>query len=164
MYHRASICCRLEGANSSCDGKTSNNYSSGSKCLSKENLLYDLKYLYGYLLNSQMMQNYVPEGKRTPVMNSAQKLLNCKQLVKDYSPEMLPITDLYKIRLSCQVELTDESENPTIPTELVVLPIHATVSDLKIEAANAFQDVYLMFRRFVVDELVGYSSVDDSTQ
>ncbi|WJX71677.1 hypothetical protein P8452_55648 [Trifolium repens] len=155
---------RLEGANSSYDGKTSNNYSSGSKCLSKENLLYDLKYLYGYLLNSQMMQNYVPEGKRTPVMNSAQKLLNCKQLVKDYSLEMLPITDLYKIRLSCQVELTDESENPTIPTELVVLPINATVSDLKTEAANAFQDVYLMFRRFVVDELVGYSSVDDSTQ
>jgi hypothetical protein len=111
-----------------------------------------------------MMQNYVPEGKRTPVMNSAQKLLNCKQLVKDYSLEMLPITDLYKIRLSCQVELTDESENPTIPTELVVLPINATVSDLKTEAANAFQDVYLMFRRFVVDELVGYSSVDDSTQ
>ncbi|KAK2421370.1 RING/FYVE/PHD zinc finger superfamily protein [Trifolium repens] len=155
---------RLEGANSSYDGKTSNNYSSGSKCLSKENLLYDLKYLYGYLLNSRMMQNYVPEGKRTPVMNSAQKLLNCKQLVKDYSLEMLPITDLYKIRLSCQVELTDESENPTIPTELVVLPINATVSDLKTEAANAFEDVYLMFRRFVVDELVGYSSVDDSTQ
>ncbi|PNY14287.1 PHD finger protein at1g33420-like protein [Trifolium pratense] len=155
---------RLEGANSSCDGKTSNNYSSSSKSLSKENLLYDLKYLYGYLLNSQMMQNYDPQGKRTPVMSSAQKLLNCKQLVKNYSPEMLPITDLYKIRLSCQVELTDESENPTIPTELVVLPINATVSDLKIEAANAFQDVYLMFRRFVVDELVGYSSVDDSTQ
>ncbi|XP_050916176.1 PHD finger protein At1g33420 isoform X2 [Lathyrus oleraceus] len=156
--------CRLEAANTSCDGKTSNNYSSGSKCPSKENLLYDLRYLYGYLLNSQMMQSYFPKETRAPVMSSVQKLLNCKQLVKDYSPDMLPTANLYKIRLSCQVELADESENPTIPPELVILPINATVSDLKIEAANVFQDVYLMFRRSVVDELVGYCSLDDSTQ
>lgn len=74
------------------------------------------------------------------------------------------MTDLYKIRLSCHVELLDESEYPIIPSELVILPINATVSDLKIEAANVFQDVYLMFKRFVVDELVGYCNVDDSTQ
>ncbi|XP_004512621.1 PHD finger protein At1g33420-like isoform X2 [Cicer arietinum] len=155
---------RLEAANNSCDGKTSNNYSLGSKRPSKESLLYDLKYLYGYLLNSPMMQNCVPEGIQIPVMSSAQKLLNCKQLVKDYRPEMLPMKDFYKIRFSCHVELIDESENPTIPAELVVLPINATISDLKNEAVNAFEDVYLMFRRFVVDGLLGYNDVDDSTQ
>jgi len=34
---------------------------------------------------------------------------------------------------------------------------------LKIEAANAFQDVYTMFRRFEVDELIGCSSVVDNS-
>ena len=112
------------------------------------------------------MLNYVPEGMRTHALSSAQKLLDCKQFVKDYRPEVLLMTDLNSIRLSCQVELLDEPENAAaeIPSEVIVLPINATVSDLKIEAANAFQDVYLMFRRFAVDELVGYNGVNDSTQ
>ncbi|KAE9619117.1 putative chromatin regulator PHD family [Lupinus albus] len=42
--------------------------------------------------------------------------------------------------------------------------MNATVYDLKVEATNAFQDIYLMFRRFQVDELLGYRGVDDSTQ
>ncbi|KAJ1403946.1 Zinc finger, PHD-type [Sesbania bispinosa] len=157
---------RLEAATGSCYGIIANNNSSGSKYPSEDNLLQCLRYLYDSLLHPQMMLNYVEEGTRTLAMRSAQKLLDCKQFVKDYSPEMFPLSDLYKIRISCQVELVDDSEDSAarIPPELVVLPMNATVSDLKIEAANAFQDVYLMFRRFQVDELLGHGGVDDSTQ
>ncbi|XP_061345836.1 PHD finger protein At1g33420-like isoform X2 [Gastrolobium bilobum] len=155
---------RLEAANGSCYGSITNNNSSGSKYPSEENLLQCLRYLYDSLLHPQMMLNSVAEGTWTLAMSSAQKLLDCKQFVKDYTPEIVPMSDLYKIRISCQVELVDESEDSAAPPEIVVLPTNATVSDLKIEAANAFQDVYLMFRRFQVDELLGYSGVDDSTQ
>lgn len=143
-----------------------NNNSSGSKRPSEENLLQCLRYLYDSLIHPRMMLNYVDEETRTLAMSSAQKLLDCKQLVKDYCSEMLPVSDLYKLRISCQVELVDQSEDTEakIPPEIIVLPMNATVSDLKIEAAKAFQEVYLMFRKFQVDELVGYSGVEDSTQ
>lgn len=165
MYHFAFICCRLEAANGSCYGFIANNNSSGLKYPSEESLLQCLRYLYESLLHPQMMLNHVAEETRTLAMSSAQKLLDCKQFVKVYNPEMLPMSDLHKIRISCQVELVDEAEDSAAktPPELIVLPMNATVSDLKIEAANAFQDVYLMFRRFQVDELLGYSGVDDST-
>ncbi|XP_058770693.1 PHD finger protein At1g33420-like [Vicia villosa] len=148
------------------DGFMANSNSSGSKCPSEENLLQCLRYLYESLLHPRMMLNYVEEDTKTLAMSSAQKLLDCKQLIKDYCTEMLPVSDLYKIRISCQVELVDQSEDSAArtPPEIIVLPTNATVSDLKIEAANVFQDVYLMFRRFQVDELLGYRGVDDSTQ
>ncbi|PQP95468.1 PHD finger protein [Prunus yedoensis var. nudiflora] len=65
-----------------------------------------------------------------------------------------------------QSVLTDESEeyasiNP--PPELIVLS-NATVSDLKIAASKAFQDVYLILKRFKAEELLDYGSVDESTQ
>ncbi|OIV90702.1 hypothetical protein TanjilG_15088 [Lupinus angustifolius] len=158
--------CRLEAANDSCYGIIANNNSSGLKFPSEENLLQCLKYLYESMLHPQMMLKYVTEETRIPALTSAQKLLDCKQFVKAYSPEMFPVSDFYKIRIPCQVELADESEDCAgrTPPELIVLPMNATLYDLKVEATNAFQDVYLMFRRFQVDELLGYRGVDDSTQ
>lgn len=161
-----SICSRLEAATGSGFGFIPNKNSSGTNYPSEENLLQCLKYLYESFLHPQMMLNYVEEETRTLAMSSAQKLLDCKQLVKDYCPEIVPMSDLNKMRISCQVELVDEFEDSESinPPELIVLPLNASVSDLKIEAANAFQDVYLMFRKLQVDELLGYSGVDDSTQ
>ncbi|ESW15920.1 hypothetical protein PHAVU_007G114100 [Phaseolus vulgaris] len=156
---------RLEAATGACYGILANNNSSASKYPSEDNLLQCLRYLYDSLLHPQMMVNYVEAGTRTLAMSSVQKLFDCKQFVKDYSPELLPLSDLHKLRISCQVELVDESEDPEViaPPELIVLPMNATVAELKSQAANAFQDVYLMFRRFQVDELEGYSGVEDST-
>ncbi|KAI4347432.1 hypothetical protein L6164_008246 [Bauhinia variegata] len=157
---------RLEAWNDSCNGTVANNNSSALKCPSVDKLLHDLRYLYESLLHPQMMLSYGPEGIRACAMSSAQKLLDCKQFVKDFSSDTMPMTNVYRIRLRCHVQLVDESEEPSVnpPPELIVLPTNATVSDLKIEVANAFQDVYLVFRRLQVDELLGYSGVDDSTQ
>ncbi|KAK4283235.1 hypothetical protein QN277_000210 [Acacia crassicarpa] len=157
---------RLEAGNSVSYGTTaSNNKSMRLKYPSEVNLLHDLRYLYESFLHPHKMLSYDSEEKRNAAMSYAQKLLDCKHFVKDYRPEMVPMTSLNRIRLSCQVVLVDETDeafaNP--PPELIVLPWNATVFDLKTEASNAFQDVYLMCKIFQVDELFGCSSADDST-
>jgi len=98
---------------------------------------------------------------------SARKLLDCKQFMKDYNKCETTVASVPNtIFLSCEVEIVDQLEEnvPNLPPETVVLPSNATVFDLKREASRAFQDVYLMFRRFHAEELLGYSGVDDSTQ
>ncbi|XP_050233763.1 PHD finger protein At1g33420-like [Mercurialis annua] len=141
--------------------------SSVISCPSEENLLQDLKFLYECLLHPKTMVSYGTESTRELAIGSAEKLLDCKQFVKEYMVQKIPSTiNLPYISLLCNVEITDETEEKTpkeLP-ELIVLPPNATVSDLKLEASRAFQEVYLMFRRFQGEELVGYSGVDDSTQ
>ena len=146
---------------------TACNDSSISNCPSEENLLQDLRYLYESLLHPQTMVSYDPQARRDLAINSAEKLLDCKHFVKDYKVEkMLLIANPVAICLSCEVELIDESEefatNP--PPELIILPPNATVSDLKLEVSKAFQEVYLIFRKFQAEELFGYGGVDESTQ
>ncbi|KAJ6857907.1 hypothetical protein NC652_040431 [Populus alba x Populus x berolinensis] len=136
-------------------------------CPSEGNLIQDLRFLYDNMLHPQTMMSYGPEAT-SDAINSARKLLDCKQFMKDYnkcettaSPSNPPT-----ICLSCEVEIVDQLEEnvPDLPPEIIVLPSNATVFDLKLEASRAFQDVYLMFRRFHAEELLGYSGVDDTTQ
>ncbi|KAF3974373.1 hypothetical protein ACB098_04G055700 [Castanea mollissima] len=158
---------RLEPGSGSIGETTACSDLSISNCSSVENLLQDLRYLYESLLHPQTMVNYDPQATRNIAISSAEKLLDCKHFVKIYKDEnMSSIANPFAVCLSCQVELIDESEefstNP--PPELIILPPYATVSDLKLEVSKAFQDVYLMFRRFQGEELVGFGGVDDSNQ
>lgn len=138
-----------------------------SNCRSEQHLLQDLRFLYEAILNPQTMPSYGPQATRDLAVSSAAKLLDCKQFVKDYRPEKgLSITNPFGVHLSCLVELMELSEEGDTkpPPELIVLSPNATISDLKLEASRAFQDVYLMFKRFKAEELVGYAGVDESTQ
>ncbi|KAL4560967.1 hypothetical protein LXL04_033125 [Taraxacum kok-saghyz] len=118
-------------------------------CPSEDHLLRDLRFLYESLLHPHHTQNH-----------TAQKILDCKQFVKNYLPE---IQNPHALILHCKLQLTEE---PTInpPPETLIFPINATIIDLKTEASKAFQDVYLVLRRFEAEELVGYGGVDESTQ
>lgn len=132
-----------------------------------DHLLYDLRYMYEAMLHPQTMSNYGPETKRDLAFKSARKLLDCKQFVKNYQPEkFFTLPDPSAVKLSCEVDLMDQSEEDTInpPPEVIVLPRDATVADVKLEASKAFQEVYLTLRRFQAEELVGYGGVDESTQ
>lgn len=138
-----------------------------SSCTSKEHLLQDLRYLYEALLHPQTVSTHVPQPKKEMVIKWATTILDCKQFVKDYQSErLLLMSKPHAIQLLCEVELVDQYDehvtNP--PRELLVLPADATLSDLKLEASRAFQEVYLIFRRFVAEELVGYGGVDERTQ
>uniref|UniRef100_A0A6M2ENK7 Zinc finger PHD-type domain-containing protein n=1 Tax=Populus davidiana TaxID=266767 RepID=A0A6M2ENK7_9ROSI len=157
---------RLEPGNPSLNSPATTG-SSVITCPSEGNLIQDLRFLYDNMLHPQTMMSYGPEAT-SDAINSARKLLDCKQFMKDYnkcettaSPSNPPT-----ICLSCEVEIVDQLEEnvPDLPPEIIVLPSNATVFDLKLEASRAFQDVYLMFRRFHAEELLGYSGVDDSTQ
>ncbi|KAI9215730.1 hypothetical protein POPTR_T045600v4 [Populus trichocarpa] len=157
---------RLEPGNPSLNSPATTG-SSVITCPSEGNLIQDLRFLYDNMLHPQTMMSSGPEAT-SDAISSARKLLDCKQFMKDYnkcettsSPSNPPT-----ICLSCQVEIVDQLEEnvPDLPPEIIVLPSNATVFDLKLEASRAFQDVYLMFRRFHAEELLGYSGVDDSTQ
>lgn len=112
------------------------------------------------------MVSYVPKEIRDIAITSAEKLLDCKQFVKDYKLVKMSVNNNPLMCLPCQVELLDESDEYTVnpPLELIMLNSNATLSDLELEASRAFQDVYLMFKRFQVEDVVGFGGVDKSTQ
>lgn len=127
---------------------------------SVEHVKRDLRYLYETLLHPQTMAKFRSLPTRDKMIDAATKILDCKHFIKDY---LSSTVNPFAISLWCCVELSDESkECPAPPPELLVLPLNATVSDLKIEAAKAFQEVYAMFKRFEVEGLLGYGSIDDS--
>ncbi|GFQ04305.1 phd finger protein at1g33420 [Phtheirospermum japonicum] len=158
---------RLEPGSASMQANTSLYNSHNANYPSEECLLRDLKYLYECMVHPGTMVLHVPPAKRNIALSSATTILDCKQFVKDYHPELLlSVSKQNTVQLLCEVDLMEQyqecSHNP--PSELLVLSSDATIADLKIEAMKAFQDVYLMFRRFQADELVGYGGVDESTQ
>ncbi|GFY94215.1 RING/FYVE/PHD zinc finger superfamily protein [Actinidia rufa] len=161
---------RLEHDSVSVSGDTTSTNSAVTNHPSEEHLLRDLRYLYGSMLHPQtMVLNNAPQGSRDLAIISATKLLDCKQFVKDYHPEnKLRAENPLAIHLSCEAEvvLAEQSEDAAAspPPELIVLPPNATISDLKHEASKAYQEVYLIFRRFQAEELLGYGGVDESTQ
>ncbi|XP_059656238.1 PHD finger protein At1g33420-like [Cornus florida] len=159
---------RLEPGSIPLNGNTTVATSFITNCPSEEHLLRDLRYLYESTLHPRTMLSHGPQANMDPVISSATKLLDCKQFVKEYHLEnMLSIANPSATHISCDVELMEQSEENATnqpPPELLVLPPKATISDLKLEASRAFQEVYLMFRRFQAEELLGYGGVDESTQ
>ncbi|XP_047310921.1 PHD finger protein At1g33420 [Impatiens glandulifera] len=135
-----------------------------------DHLLRDLRYLYESILHPYSMIFY--SGSSTEVTASkaaATTILDCKQFVKTYNPYIkLRLENPSSIFLECSVELMEqfeEEEKVNIPTELLVLPANATVLDLKVEASKTFHEIYLMFRRFHAEEVLGFGDdVTESTQ
>ncbi|XP_030551382.2 PHD finger protein At1g33420-like [Rhodamnia argentea] len=155
---------RLEPGGTASTANASGKKSSFISRPSEDNLIRDLRYLYDSILHPHRMSN---EGTHaTDYVEAAQRLLDCKQFMKDYRAEGAPSTaNPFSISLLCWVELADHAmSSTTCPPELIILSPNATVSDLKHEVARAFQDVYLMCRRFQADDLLDYRGVDDSTQ
>ncbi|XP_015953106.1 PHD finger protein At1g33420 [Arachis duranensis] len=140
-----------------CDGFTRN-----SSHPSEEQVISDLAFLFDSIIHPDKMVSYRPKVMRKSVADSARKLLDCKQFVKEYKPEVA-MEQPPVIRLWCQVELSDQpKDDPSPPPELIVLPLSATVADLKREVTSAFQEVYAMFKRFQAEEVIGYGSISDS--
>ncbi|PWA79611.1 RING/FYVE/PHD zinc finger superfamily protein [Artemisia annua] len=157
---------RLEPGTSS-NSRITTDASPKPNCLSEDHLLRDLRYLYEALLHPQSMVHHIPITKRTTAVNSAMKILDCKQFMKNYHPEhFMSKANPDSLVLTVSPELTEETEDSPVylPPEHIVLSPEATVHDLKVEASKAFQEVYLILRRFQVEEVVGYRGVDEFTQ
>ncbi|KAK9270752.1 hypothetical protein L1049_026335 [Liquidambar formosana] len=129
----------------------------------REHIIRDLKFLYDSILHPQTMVHYRPQPTGELMANSAAKLLDCKQFVKDYKPDKMSVANPFTIHFWCHVELADElKDDLVVPPELIVLPSNATVADLKSEATKAFQEVYAIFKRFQTKELLDYGPLNDS--
>ena len=131
-----------------------------------EQLLRDLKFLYDALLNPATMHPYKPEGMRESARISAAKLLDCKQFVKNYDEKVSKLANpnAPSLFIWCHVELVNQPKDYTAPPpELLVLPVTATVADLKLQATKAFQETYLIFQKFQAEQLVDCGDVDGTT-
>ncbi|XP_024961858.1 PHD finger protein At1g33420 [Cynara cardunculus var. scolymus] len=134
---------------------------------SEDHLLRDLRYLYEALLHPQLDTNHMPITKRNTAVSSAMKILDCKQFVKNYHPEcFFSKANPYSLIISCKLEPVEQTEETFVnpPPEHIIVSPNATIYDLKVEASKAFQEVYLILRRFQAEELVDYRGVDESTQ
>lgn len=141
----------------------SNGFNSNASYPSEKQVISDLTFLFNSIIHPDKMVNYRPKILRKRVADSARKLLDCKQFMKDYKPDQMSPEVPSAIKLWCHVELSDHpKEDPSPPPELIVLPLDATVADLKNEATSAFQEVYAMYKRFQAEELLGYGSISDS--
>lgn len=130
---------------------------------SREHVIRDLKFLYSSLIFPETMEHYRPQATRESVRDSAAKLLDCKQFMKDYTFDEETVKSPRNIHLWCHVELTDHSKDELLlPRELIVLPLNATVADLKFEVTKTFQDVYAMFKRFQAVGFPEYGHIEDS--
>ncbi|XP_076942343.1 PHD finger protein At1g33420-like [Bidens hawaiensis] len=149
------------------DSSNASNIGSVTSCPSEDTLMRDLKYLYEALLHPQLMVSFMPFTMRDKMVNSATMILDCKQFVKNYHPERSFLeANPGSLILSCKPELDEQTEENVInpPAEHIIVPANATVYDVKLEASKAFQEVYLVLRRFQAEEVVGYRGVYESTQ
>ncbi|KAK7259833.1 hypothetical protein RIF29_25448 [Crotalaria pallida] len=130
---------------------------------SEEQVVSDLRFLFDSIVHPDKMESNGHKISKKLMADSARKLLDCKQFMKDYKPERMAVELPSAIRLWCHVELSDQpKEDPSPPPELIVLPLNATVADLKSEVTSVFQEVYAMYKRFRADKLLGYGSITDS--
>ncbi|PON34876.1 Autoimmune regulator [Parasponia andersonii] len=130
---------------------------------SEDQVICDLKFLYESLLHPDTMASYKPKMMRDKVIDSANKLLDCKQFMKVYVPENAVPVNPHADHLWCDVQLSDQPKGElVVPPELVVLPLNATVGDLKGAVTLVFREVYPLFKSFQAEQLVEYGSVDDN--
>ena len=98
---------------------------------------------------------------------SAAKLLDGKQFVNNYDDQVSKTTTLLNassLSIWCHVELVNQTKDyPVPPPELLVLPVTATVADLKLQATNTYQETYLIFQKFQAEPLVDCGDADDTT-
>ncbi|KAK6937936.1 Zinc finger, PHD-finger [Dillenia turbinata] len=131
--------------------------------LPKEQIVGDLKFLYDTMLNPNAKENLKPLATRELLVDSATILLDCKQFVKDYVSDLPRNINPSKIYVTCCVEVGDQKDGPMPPPELIILPSFATtVGDLKSEISKAFEEVYVIFKKFQVKRFPEHGKLEDS--
>ncbi|OWM84971.1 hypothetical protein CDL15_Pgr027758 [Punica granatum] len=119
----------------------------------------DLVYMY-----KNVLLNY-PESSDGPVAAAVKAVLDSKHFAKEW-----PFRDEEEEFLTfiCNLlprELGIHDKHSTIvkrpPGEIVSVPLHATVRDLKLAAQSAFRDTYFIFERLVVQEIESMEELED---
>jgi hypothetical protein len=127
-------------------------------------VLKDIVYIYKHVLENYKPARRGMKNLLTAIPTAAKIILDTKQFIKDYRGEITRksanndwnMDDDEMLRVMCTVVLKDEDptrNRPSPPPELVVLPPHATVRDLKLEAQRAFRETYYIMHSFCVESI-----------
>ncbi|XP_022879695.1 PHD finger protein MALE MEIOCYTE DEATH 1 [Olea europaea var. sylvestris] len=121
-----------------------------------KSVYFDVTYLYHNVLQCCYSEsNYVKLAVQT--------ILDSKHFVKDW-PFRDEADDL--LRFICQVtpnsiDLKTELTRDFSPSEYIVVPLHATMGDLKLSVQNAMRDTYCVMEQLLVTDVVEKEGVDD---
>eukprot|EP00897_Mesotaenium_endlicherianum_P007267 jgi/Mesen1/6569/ME000336S05789 len=156
--------------------------------LARADVVRDISYVYKNVLESykpartpaaSSASSGVREGAGSAtahtvaaVATASRLILDTKHFFKDYRGEMSrraaanewAMDDDDMLRILCRVELKDEDKRrnrASPPPELVIVPPHATVGDLKQKASEALQSTYHILRNFQVEHIVDLDDADD---
>jgi len=132
--------------------------------LGRTEVLKDIVYIYKHVLENYKPARRGMKNLLTAIPTAAKIILDTKQFIKDYRGEITRksanndwnMDDDEMLRVMCTVVLKDEDptrNRPSPPPELVVLPPHATVRDLKMEAQRAFRETYYIMHSFCVESI-----------
>ncbi|XP_021893728.1 PHD finger protein MALE MEIOCYTE DEATH 1 [Carica papaya] len=112
------------------------------------------------VLYTNLLLNY-PESET--VETSVQTVLDSKHFVKDWSfrdDKEQTLIVFYQVKPSL-IDLEPTSAKELLPGELVVVPYHVTLLDLKKAIANALRDTYYGMDRFVVTDIENLEEMED---
>lgn len=140
--------------------------------LARTDVLRDIVCLYKNVLQSYKPARRGVKSVLTAIPTATRIILDTKQFIKDYKGEVTrkcannewSMDDDEMLRVMCTVVLKDadaKRNRPSPPAELVVLPPHATVGDLKQEAQRAFRETYEIMRNFVVESIPDLEGDDE---
>ncbi|XP_068660226.1 PHD finger protein PERSISTENT TAPETAL CELL 1 [Aristolochia californica] len=133
--------------------------------INRAQLLKDFFYLYKYLLRGN--KQGLNDGMITGIPAAVRIVLDGKHLAKDYrahSPRQSGIVTDEKLKLLCTIWLINQEEwtrrKLMPPYELIVIPVHATIKELKKEVEKSFREIYWYLRTFVAESIVEMNGED----
>ncbi|KAK3133468.1 hypothetical protein QOZ80_6AG0536910 [Eleusine coracana subsp. coracana] len=129
--------------------------------LTRAQLMRDLAHLYRHLIKGDPnTTTTLTGGTSSAIAVAVRMVLDTKHFVKDYHQGFATIDDggmgHVHINLCCTLLVRNGGpELPAVPYEMVTVPAHATVGELKREAQRLFREMYLGLRTFTAESVVG---------
>jgi hypothetical protein len=132
--------------------------------LTRAQLMRDLAHLYRHVLKEPSQA--LTAGALGAIPVAVRMVLDTKHFVKDYHEGFAPIGDVgaghVHISLCCTLLVRDGTSELVVPYEMVTLPAHATVGELKWEVQRLFREMYLGLRTFTAESVVGVGVSQDA--
>ncbi|TVU09761.1 hypothetical protein EJB05_43256 [Eragrostis curvula] len=133
--------------------------------LTRTQLMRDMAHLYRHLLKEPSQALTTGAFGAIPV--AVRMVLDTKHFVKDYHEGFAPIDDggvgHVHIILCCTLFVNNGSPELAAPYEMVTVPAHATVGELKWEVQRLFREMYLALRSFTAESVVGVGVGQDGS-
>ncbi|KAG9457670.1 hypothetical protein H6P81_002178 [Aristolochia fimbriata] len=153
--------------------------------INRTQILKDIYQLYRYLFRNRVLGLNDDDGLLAGIQEAARVILDGKHLAKEYYYYKYLLTDPprqtgivfgdenHLIKLLCSVWLIDDQEEEEgansshqyevlPPHEVIVIPVHATIKELKAQVERSFRETYWSLRTFVAEWVVEMEGAGDS--